>query len=126
MKIVSLIARLLLGLEFLVFGLNGFLGFLHMPMPTGLAGQYMMVLFGSHYSVLVFGFQVIAGALLLANLFVPLAATILAGILVNILAYHVTMAPEGLPLALITTVLWLLVFVSVRKAFAGLFAAKVE
>ena len=49
MKIAVLIARVLLGLLFLVFGLNGFLNFLHMPMPSGLAGQYMGALFVSHY-----------------------------------------------------------------------------
>ena len=53
MKIVLLIARLLLGLIFVVFGLNGFLNFLSMgPMPTGLAGQFIGALFLSHYYVI--------------------------------------------------------------------------
>jgi putative oxidoreductase len=126
MKIAVLIARVLLGLLFLVFGLNGFLQFLHMPPPTGLAAQYFGVLFVSHYLVLVFLLQVVGGALLLANRYVPLALIFLGPVLVNILMFHSLMAPEGLPIALFATVLWLVVFAGVRKAFAGVFVAKVE
>jgi uncharacterized membrane protein YphA (DoxX/SURF4 family) len=120
MKIVTLIARILLGLIFLMFGLNGFLHFIPAPMPTGVAGQYIGALFVSHYAVLVFLLQVIGGVLLLANRFVPLAIALLAPIIVNILLFHVSMAREGIPLALITTVLWLIVFYKVRHAFAPL------
>jgi putative oxidoreductase len=121
MKIAITIARVLLGLVFLIFGLNGFLHFIPMPPPTGLAGQYFGVLFVSHYLVLVFLLQVIGGALLLANRFVPLALALLAPVLVNILLFHVLMEPGGLPLALVVTVLWLIVFYGVHDAFAGLF-----
>ena len=123
MKIVNLIARILLGLIFLVFGLNGFFHFIQAPMPTGVAGQYIGALFVSHYAVLVFLLQVIAGVLLLANRFVPLAIALLGPIVVNILLYHFSMSHEGIPLALITTLLWLIVFYKVRLAFAPLFAA---
>ena len=126
MKVAALIARVLLGLLFLVFGLNGFFQFLHMPPPTGLAAQYFGVLFVSHYLVLVFLLQVVGGALLLANRYVPLALILLGPVLVNILIFHSLMAPEGLPLALVATVLWLIVFASVRKAFAGVFVQRVE
>jgi putative oxidoreductase len=126
MKIAGLIARVLLGLLFLVFGLNGFFQFLHMPPPTGLAAQYFGVLFVSHYLVPVFLLQVVGGALLLANRYVPLGLLLLGPVLVNILIFHSLMAPEGLPLALVATVLWLIVFAGVRKAFAGVFAQKVE
>ncbi|HMJ60520.1 MAG TPA: hypothetical protein VK493_02115, partial [Bryobacteraceae bacterium] len=108
---------------FLVFGLNGFFHFIQAPMPTGVAGQYIGALFVSHYAVLVFLLQVIAGVLLLANRFVPLAIALLGPIVVNILLYHFSMAHEGIPLALITTLLWLIVFYKVRLAFAPLFAA---
>jgi len=121
MKIVTLIARILLGLIFLVFGLNGFFHFIQAPMPTGVAGQYIGALFVSHYAVLVFLLQVIAAVLLLANRFVPLAIALLAPIVVNILLYHFSMSLEGVPLALITTALWLIVFYKVRHAFAPLF-----
>jgi putative oxidoreductase len=123
MKIVVLIARILLGIIFLLFGLNGFLHFIPAPMPTGLAGQYIGALFVSHYAVLVFLLQVIAGVLLLVNRFVPLAIAVLGPIIVNILLFHFSMAPEGIPLALVTTALWLIVFYKVRQAFAPLFVA---
>ncbi|MGC1783335.1 MAG: hypothetical protein WA708_12505 [Acidobacteriaceae bacterium] len=125
MKIVALIARILLGLLFLVFGLNGFLHFIPMPPPSGLAGQYMGVLFVSHYLVVVFLVQVIGGALLLANRFVPLALILLGPVLVNILLFHSLMAPAGLPLALLATALWGVVFYRVRRAFTGMFAQRV-
>ena len=126
MKIATLIARILLGLLFLVFGLNGFLHFIPMPPPTGLAGQYMGALYVSHYLVFIFLVQVIGGALLLANRFVPLALILLGPVLVNILLFHSFMAPAGLPLALFTTVLWGLVFYGVRRAFAGVFIQRVQ
>ena len=124
MKKIVLVARILLGLIFLVFGLNGFLHFLPTVTPPGLAGQYFTVLFVSHYLVLVFLIQTIGGILLLANRFVPLGLTLLAPVIVNILTFHVLMAPAGLPLALITTALWVIVFLSVKQAFAGLFVAR--
>jgi uncharacterized membrane protein YphA (DoxX/SURF4 family) len=126
MKIATLIARILLGLLFLVFGLNGFLHFIPMPPPTGLAAQYMGALYVSHYLAVIFLVQVIGGALLLANRFVPLALILLGPVLVNILLFHSFMAPAGLPLALLTTVLWGLVFYGVRRAFAGVFLQRVQ
>jgi putative oxidoreductase len=126
MKNATLIARILLGLLFLVFGLNGFLHFIPMPPPSGLAGQYMGVLFISHYLPFVFSVQVIGGALLLANRFVPLALILLGPILVNILLFHSLMAPEGLPMALFATVLWGILFYRVRRAFDGVFVQRVE
>jgi putative oxidoreductase len=122
-KIIS-VARILLGLLFLVFGLNGFLHFIPMPPPTGLAGQYFAVLFLSHYMVPIFLLEVVGGGLLLANRFVPLAITLLGPVLVNILLFHTLLAPAGLPLALVTTVFWLIVFSGVRQAFASLFVPR--
>jgi putative oxidoreductase len=126
MKIVTLIARILLGLLFLVFGLNGFLHFIPMPPPPGVAGQYLGVLFVSHYLVFVFAVQVIAAVLLLANRFVPLALLLLGPIIVNILLFHSLMAPEGLPLASLAAVLWGIVFYGVRRAFTGVFVQRVQ
>src|ERR1700686_574525 len=120
MRTVSLIARYLVGVIFLVVGLNGFLNFIPLPPPGGIAGQFMGVLYASHYLWVIFGFQVIAGVLLLVNRYVPLAVAMLAPVIVNILTFHALMAPSGLPLALIVAVLWALIFVDVRPAFAGL------
>jgi putative oxidoreductase len=122
MKIVFLVARILLGLTFVVFGLNKLFQFIPTgPLPTGLAGQFLGVLFQSHYVWLLAALEVPAGVLLLVNRYVPLALTLLAPIIVNILMFHIAMFPSGLPLALVTGVLWLVAFWSVRSAFAGLF-----
>jgi hypothetical protein len=121
MKIASMIARYLLGLVFVVFGLNGFLQFIPQgPMPTGVPGQFMAAMFASHYMVPVFAFQLIGGLLLLINRYVPLGLTILAPIIVNILIVHILLLPSGLPLALVVLILWVLVFMSVRPAFDGI------
>ena len=99
MKMASVIARYLLGLIFLVFGLNGFLRFIPMPPPKGLAAQFGDAIFASHYWVVVFGLQVLGGLLLLLNRFVVLALVLLGPIIVNIFFFHMLMAPEGIPLA---------------------------
>src|ERR1700688_1715128 len=125
MKIAVLVARILLGLTFLVFGLNGFLNFLHMPMPPGPAGQYMGVLFMSHYLHAVFVVEVIGGVLLLSGQFIPLGLVLLGPVLVNILLFHTFLLPSGFPPALFATVLWFIVFFGVRQAFTGIFLQKV-
>jgi len=122
MKIVTLIARLLLGLVFFVFGLNGFLNFLSMgPMPTGLAGQFIGALFVSHYLWVIAALQIAGGALLLVNRFVPLGLTLLGPVIVNIICYHVFLTATGWPLALAVTTLWFIVFYSRRLYFSGIF-----
>ena len=125
MKITIVIARFLLGLIFLVFGLNGFLHFIPSPPPSGIAGQFAGALFASNYLVVVFLLQIVSAILLLFNRYVPLALTLLAPIIVNILLFHILMAPSGLPLAIVVTVLWIVVFLSVRSAFAGLVQQRV-
>jgi hypothetical protein len=126
MNIITVIARFLLGLVFLVFGLNGFLHFIPAPSPpSGTAGQFVGALFVSNYLVVVFLLQIIPGILLLINRYVPLALAILAPIIFNILFFHFLMAPSGVPLALVATILWILVFLSVRSAFAGLLQPQV-
>ena len=62
MKILNKVSRFLLGLIFLIFGLNGFLHFIPMPPPSGVAGQFFGALFVSNYLVPIFGLQVISGA----------------------------------------------------------------
>jgi putative oxidoreductase len=126
MKIAVLIARILLGLLFLVFGLNGFLNFIHGPMPSGVAGQYLAVMGGTFYIHFVFVVQIVGGLLLLSGQFVPLALILLGPVIINILLFHVSMQPSGLPPALFAAVLWFIVFFGVRRAFAGIFAQKVE
>jgi uncharacterized membrane protein YphA (DoxX/SURF4 family) len=123
MRIISLIARFLLGLLFIVFGLNGFLGFLNMgPMPTGLAGQFMGALIQSHYFWVVAALQVIGGLLLLAKRYVPLGLVLLGPVIVNILLYHIFLNPAGMAMAIVVTVLWFIVFYDRRQYFSGIFA----
>ena len=126
MKTASVVARYLAGVIFLVMGMNGFLHFIPFPPPPGIAGQFMGSLYVSHYLWVIFAFQVITGALLLANRYVPLAVALLAPVIVNILTFHATMAPSGLPLALFVAALWALIFIDVRPAFAGLFQARLD
>ena len=120
MKTTSKIAQYLLGLIFLTFGLNGFLHFIPMPPPTGVAAQFFGGLFVSRFYVVLFVLQVVPAVLLLANRYVPLALTILGAVIFNILCIHIFMAPAGLPLAAVVTVLWFLTASNVRSAFAGI------
>ena len=125
MKIVSIIARYLLGLMFTVFGLNGFLSFIHQPPPINpLALQFFGAIIASHFAAYFFAVQLIGGLLLISGFFVPLALTLLAAELYNILAFHLTLAPASIPPALVATVLWVLVFLQYRQSFKGIFSAK--
>ncbi len=125
MKILTLIARLLLGLIFVVFGLNGFLNFLNMgPMPTGLAGQFIGALSLSHYYWVVAALQVAGGVLLLVGRFVPLALVLLGPVIVNIVLYHVFLNPSGVALAIVVVILWLIVFYGYRQYFSGIFVQR--
>jgi putative oxidoreductase len=126
MKILSNISRLLLAVIFTVFGLNGFLHFIPMPPPTGVAGQFIGAMLVSKYLLVVFALEVIGGVLLLLNRYVPLALTLLGPIIVNILLYHASMEPSGLALAVFVVILWGVTFARVRSAFAGMLAAHVE
>jgi putative oxidoreductase len=121
MKITSTISRILLGLLFLVFGLNGFLQFLKMPPPTGTAAQFFGVLLVSHEIVVIMAIQAIGGALLLANRFVPLALFLLGPVIVNIVLFHAFMNPSGLPMAIIAAILWTLTALGVPGLFALVF-----
>ena len=124
MRYAYVTARLLLGLAFTVFGLNGFLHFLPTPLLPGLAGQFMGALYGSYYHTVVFGTQLVGGVLLLSNRYVPLALTLLGPVIVNILSFHLFLDRGGIAPALVVTVLWFVVFSKVRSSFAGLFVAR--
>jgi putative oxidoreductase len=127
MKIASLISRILLGLVFLVFGMNHYLNFIPMgKMPTGLAGQFLGALVETHYMYVVAFFEVATAVLLLVNRFVPLALTLLGPVIVNILLVSILVTPVSLPIAVVITILWFVIFFHVRTAFAGIFQARVE
>ena len=86
----------------------------------------MGALYTSHYLWVIFAFQLAAAVLLLSNRYVPLAVAVLAPVIVNILAFHALMAPGGLPQALFVAVLWAVIFVDVRPAFAALFQSRLQ
>lgn len=121
------VGRILLGLLFLVMGLNGFFHFL--PAPASIppkAGAFFGAMMATGYLIpLVSGTQVVAGVLLLINRFVPLALVILAPVIVNIICYHIFLSPTmGLPLAAVALVLELYVAWAYREVFRPLLAAR--
>jgi putative oxidoreductase len=125
MKTTSIIARYLLGLIFTIFGLNGFLNFIHQPPPANpLAIQFLVSVSQSHFAAFFFAVQLLGGLLLLSGYFVPLALTVLAAELYNILAFHLTLSPATIAPALVASVLWVLVFLQYRESFKGIFRAK--
>lgn len=126
MKIVALVARILLGLAFLASGIMKFTPMASAGPPlTGTAGQFMGAMLSSHYILFVGFFEAVSGLLLLINRYVPLALTFLGPIIVNILIVGLLLSPMAVPSGLLMTALWILVFWSVRPAFAGLFQARV-
>jgi len=121
MKILTIIARVLLGFIFVFFGSNALLHFLPMPpLPQGVAGLYLKAFFESGYVYVIGAMQLIAGLFLLIGRFVPLGLTILAAMIFNIWAFHILMAPEGFPPALVVTVLEMFLLWQYRSAFAAL------
>jgi hypothetical protein len=126
---VSAIARVLLGLLFVIMGVNGFLLFMPPP-PVGVpanAAAFSGAMFASHYVYLTSGAQAVAGALLLVNRYVLFALIVLAAVLVNILTFHITMWPQTLfPMPVIATVLWFLAAWPLRARFARLLSATAQ
>jgi hypothetical protein len=121
-------SRVLLGLAFFVFGLDGFLHFIAQPDPGTIPPAAMS--FGSALAAsgylfqLIKGTEVVVGALLLLNLSVPLALVMLAPVTVNIVLFHVFLAPDGTGLALVITALHLFLAWTCREAFVSLFRAR--
>jgi uncharacterized membrane protein YphA (DoxX/SURF4 family) len=121
------IARVLLGLAFLMFGLNGFLNF--MPAPKVLPEDVMtvsMALMKAGYMDVVSVVEIIVAVLLLINRFVPLALTLLAPIIVGILTFHIAVWPKTIGPGIVVAVIELYLAYSYRKAFCPMLAAKVE
>jgi uncharacterized membrane protein YphA (DoxX/SURF4 family) len=121
------IARVVLGLVFFVFGLNGFLHFLPQPPMSGPPADFAGALFASGYMFpLIKGTEVVAGLLLLSNRYVPLALAVLAPVVVNIVAFHAFLAPTGMVLPLFVLGLELYLARCYRGAFAPMLHARTE
>lgn len=121
-------ARILMGLLFLVMGLNGFLNFIPQPstpMPD-VAVAFLGVFMKTRYMLpLIAGTETIVGALLLSNRFVPLALALLAPVVVNIFAFHLFLVPSGLGVAVVVVVLEIYLAWMYRKAYGPMLAMRV-
>jgi hypothetical protein len=121
MKIATIIARVLLGLVFTVFGANIFLHFIPMPEPKpSLATDFAKALMESHYIYVVGFCQVAGGLILLTGRYVPLGLTLLGPVIVNILCFHIFMNHQGWQLASVVAALALFLLWRYRANFAGL------
>ena len=123
MKVATIIARVLLGLVFVVFGSNAFLQFMPMPEMTGPPAQFIGALAATGYLQAIAALQVIGGALLLIGKFVPLGLTLLGPIIVNIVLYHVFLDPSGTPVAIVVALLEAFLIWRYWPAFAGILRA---
>ena len=121
MKIAVLIARILLGLLFVVFGLNTFLHFLPMQLPPGDAGELMGLMFKHGWFTFIGLLYVIGGLLLLIGRFVPLGLVILGPIIVIILLFHITLLPQGIGIALVVAAVEIFLIYAYREHFKPLF-----
>lgn len=122
MKHLNSLPRWLLGLVFFIFGLNGFLQFIPVPPMPEQAGQFMGGLAGSGYFFpFLKGTEVLMGTLLLLNLWVPLALTILAPIVINIFLFHLFLAPDGMGMSIVLVALTLTLAWQNRKIFGPFF-----
>jgi len=123
MKYVIVIVRVLLGLAFVVFGLNAFLKFMGPPpQMEGQAGAFISALMSSGYMQVIAVLQVLGGlCLLLGARFVPLGLTLLGPIIVNIVLFHLFLEPHGLPIALVTAALSLFLLWIYRFKFPAIF-----
>ena len=126
MKIVVLVCRILLGLLFFIFGLNNLLHFIPMPPPSGDALTWIGILAQHHWMNFVGVVMTVAGLLLLVNRFVPLALTLLAPVIVNILLYHALLWPHGAAPALLALVLEVVLVAAYFRSFLPLLAVNPE
>ena len=124
MKVATIIAQVLVGLVFVVFGSNAFLHFIPAVLPPGQAGQFLTILFESKYVYFISAVQVVGGLLLLLNRFVPLGLALLGPVLFNILLFHGLLSHPGWQPGVVMAILWIFLFFRYKKNFAGIFAAK--
>ena len=127
MPSASTITRTLLGLGFVVFGLNYFVTFL--PMPKDIPQEaiaFIVPFMGAKYMALIKSIEVVSGLLLIGNRFVPLALALLAPILVGITWFHAMLEPKGLPLPVVLLALEIATAWFYRAAFAPMLQARTE
>jgi uncharacterized membrane protein YphA (DoxX/SURF4 family) len=126
-RIATAIVRIMLGLMFLVFGLNGFLNF--MPAPKDLPAEVVSVATGltnGGYMSVVAATEIVVAVLLLINRFVPLALALLAPIVVGIITFHVAIAPSTIGPGLVVTAMELYLAWAYRGAFRPMLRSRVS
>ncbi len=117
--------RILTGLIWVVFGLNGFLHFIPMPPFSGKAGAFMGALAAAGYMFpLIKGTEILGGVLLLTGRFAPLGLVLLAPVAVNIFAFHLFLAPAGMIMPLILIAGGLFLAWQHRDVYAGVLGLK--
>jgi putative oxidoreductase len=122
MKYAIIIARVLLGLVFVVFGSNAFLHFIKMPPMQGQAGAFIGALINSGYIYVIAMLQVVGGLLLLIGArLVPLGLTLLGPVIVNIMLYHIFLDRSGLLVACVISILALFLLWVYRHKFPAIF-----
>jgi len=123
MKYLIVIVRVLLGLVFLFFGSNAFFKFMGPPPEMhGQAGAFITALMSSGYMYVIAVLQVLGGlCLLLGARFVPLGLTLLGPVIVNIVLYHLFLDPQGMPIAIVISVLALFLLWIYRFKFPAIF-----
>ena len=120
-------ARILMGIAFFVFGLNGFLQFMpppKTPMPEGAVAFSGALMKTGYMFPLIMGTQLLVGVLLLLNRFVPLALVLIMPVLVNIIAFHIVLQPAGIAPGAILMVLELFLAWAYRNAYRPLLTAR--
>jgi uncharacterized membrane protein YphA (DoxX/SURF4 family) len=126
MKIAALICRILLGLVFVVFGLNKLYQFIPATMPPGDAGTWSLLMVTHHWLAIVGIFETVGGLLLLSGRFVPLGLTLVAPICVNILLFSLLFYPQAAASGIVVSLLELFLIYAYRGYFASLFATKAQ
>ena len=121
-----LVARVLVGLPFLVFGLNHFVPFITMAAPPDLpvnAKTFADVLTATKYMDVVKVLEVVGGALILSGRLVPLGLVITTPVVVNIALWDLLLMGQPALGVVLTGLCGLLIW-AYRSHFAPLFAVK--
>jgi uncharacterized membrane protein YphA (DoxX/SURF4 family) len=127
MKKAVVVTRILFGLLFFVFGLNGFLQFMPTPMPSPAGGAFLGALGAAGYMFpMIKIIEILAGLALLSNRCVPFALVLIAPVLVNIIMYHAFLDPKGLALPIVLLLLHVFTAYNYREYYKSLFACKAD
>lgn len=129
LRFLPAIARILMGLTFFIFGLNGFFHFIPQPkeaMPEGVAALMGGFMKSGYMMPLIFGTQVFVGVLLLTNCFVPLALALVAPVIVNIIAFHLFLMPSTIGPGIVVLVLEIYLAWVYRRVYAPMLAFRVK